>query len=54
MTKDLQKHEKRDIMEKKKEYEYTDDVTKHSTGLRVHVRFAVLVHYNLTGNQKFN
>lgn len=39
-------------MEKKTEYEYTDDVTKHTTDLKVHVRFAVLVHYNLTGKSE--
>lgn len=36
-------------MEKKKEYEYRDDVTKQTTDLKVHIRFAVLVPYNLAG-----
>lgn len=52
MGKDLHKYEKNGDMEKRKEYEYTDDVTKHFTDLRVHVRFVVLVHYNLTGKSE--
>lgn len=33
----------------KEEYQYTDDVTKQNTDLKVHVKFAVLAHHNLTG-----
>lgn len=33
-------------MKRKKEYEYTDDVKKHTTDMKFYVTFAVLVYYN--------